>query len=269
MSEAFEDYGRELYVEPGRFCSNKDSSTVHMHPHYELSFFLHPQLVQSLISQTPYTVDYPHAILVAPFIPHFTTPKEYNGAYDRCVIYFDSYIFSSRRFTTQPEELLHGSTAVIFNLSGRAMLFEHTLNVLLQLRTTAEREKALDLLLYLLKKNPQPPLVTKSIPESYIPEVIAHVMSTIRDKCTVEDLSRSFAVSPDKLRRDFQKTTGMSIGKFVQFMKLNKAKRMLEDPQMTVADIVEQCGYESESYFYRLFKKETGYTPNDYKKFRS
>lgn len=269
MAEHYLDFGEALNIEYGKFYREPDLSMVHLHPHYELAFFLKPQRVLSIVNQAENYIDYPHVLLVAPFIPHFCYPMEYSGYYERCILYFGSTLFSSSRFTGNPTELLHGGTACVFNVTGQSHIYQNLLSLLWELKIPAEREKVLDLLLYLLKKNQKPLTILQNMSEPYIKDVISYINENLSEKSTIQDLSERFAVSPDKLRKDFLKTTYLTIGRFIQLMKLNKAKALLGKSGTTVSDIVEQCGYESESYFYRLFKKETGKTPNEYKKNRT
>ena len=41
---------------------------------------------------------------------------------------------------------------------------------------------------------------------------------------------------------------------------------LLQNTEMQVSDIAAQVGYESEGYFYRLFKNQYGVTPLEYRK---
>ena len=48
--------------------------------------------------------------------------------------------------------------------------------------------------------------------------------------------------------------------------KLEIAKKMLVETSWSVSAIAEKCGYESDSYFMRQFKKHTGITPTEYRR---
>ena len=49
-------------------------------------------------------------------------------------------------------------------------------------------------------------------------------------------------------------------------IRIEKAKKMLENKVILVEQIAALCGFESPSYFIKIFKKETGLTPLEYRK---
>ncbi|MNE86506.1 HTH-type transcriptional regulator YesS [compost metagenome] len=57
--------------------------------------------------------------------------------------------------------------------------------------------------------------------------------------------------------------------KFVDFLaelRVNKAKELLDDTQVSIQDIALQVGYANAITFGRVFKRVTGMTPGDYRK---
>ena len=55
--------------------------------------------------------------------------------------------------------------------------------------------------------------------------------------------------------------SGESIGKYIQRRRLCEAKRLLAETDNSVRKIAEAVGFPDNSYFCRVFKKETGVTP--------
>lgn len=47
---------------------------------------------------------------------------------------------------------------------------------------------------------------------------------------------------------------------------MEKAKILLSNPQMRIADIAAMVGYEDEKYFSKVFKKQAGCSPGQYRK---
>ena len=69
--------------------------------------------------------------------------------------------------------------------------------------------------------------------------------------------------------KSFRKKTGQSVLQFITFERLNGAKALLLESDLSVSEIALSVGYNDYSYFTRLFKKELGMTPLAYrKKFR-
>lgn len=81
-----------------------------------------------------------------------------------------------------------------------------------------------------------------------------------------EDLAEHFHLSESSLRRILRQATGHSFVELVRDIRLQKACMLLRNTELQVGDIAAQVGYESEEYFYRLFKKQYGMTPISYRR---
>ena len=64
----------------------------------------------------------------------------------------------------------------------------------------------------------------------------------------------------------FKKDSGVSILDEIQNMRLENAYRLLRNPQQKIDSIPTLCGYRSEPFFKRLFKKKTGLTMREWRK---
>lgn len=71
---------------------------------------------------------------------------------------------------------------------------------------------------------------------------------------------------PVYLNRAFRKQYGMSLMEFLRKLRLHRARELLKDPALTLNHIAEQCGLYDASYFSRLFIKEYGIPPGEYRK---
>ena len=79
----------------------------------------------------------------------------------------------------------------------------------------------------------------------------------------VTDLS---AIPERTLKRRFKAATGSSLIEYLQNLRVEEAKRLLESTELPMDDISEQTGYSDTSFFRRLFKRLTGLTPSKYRK---
>ena len=64
----------------------------------------------------------------------------------------------------------------------------------------------------------------------------------------------------------FKDKTGYSIMDYVITLRINRAKALLAESEMTVSDIAVECGYTDFAYFSRIFKKKTGQSPKSFRK---
>lgn len=82
---------------------------------------------------------------------------------------------------------------------------------------------------------------------------------------SIEEIAKSCNVSSCYFRRLFKEYSGKSPLEYRMNLKLNMAKRMLENGESTLEYIAEALNFESTSYFCRIFKKKFGITPGQYK----
>ena len=68
------------------------------------------------------------------------------------------------------------------------------------------------------------------------------------------------------LKRRFKAATGITLIDYLQNVRIEQAKRLLESGHMPVDGISVEVGYEDASFFRRLFKRRTGLTPSQYRR---
>lgn len=100
---------------------------------------------------------------------------------------------------------------------------------------------------------------------SIIGEGIRLLESNPLSDITIEEIARSCNVTPCYFRRLFKEYAGKTPTEYRMEFKMNTAKRMLESGEFKVEHIAETLGFESASYFCRMFKKRFKLTPIEYK----
>jgi len=83
---------------------------------------------------------------------------------------------------------------------------------------------------------------------------------------SVEDIAVRTGISQVHLRRLFKTARNTSPVRYVNYLRLEKAKNMLTASNFTIAEIALSVGFRDPYYFSRLFKKEVGITPMEYRK---
>ena len=79
-------------------------------------------------------------------------------------------------------------------------------------------------------------------------------------------LASEMAMSISQLSRKINGITGYSTISYVLKLKLNKAKKMLANDNISVTEVSDACGFYDASHFSRVFKKEFGVLPSHYQK---
>lgn len=84
------------------------------------------------------------------------------------------------------------------------------------------------------------------------------------ENLTIENLSKEFGFVPSYLARIFKKEYGITIGNYILERRMEVAKRLLKT-NGRVKDVALQVGYADPYYFSKVFKKNIGCWPRDYK----
>lgn len=67
-------------------------------------------------------------------------------------------------------------------------------------------------------------------------------------------------------KRRFRQATGMAPLEYVHALRLEEAKQMLETGDAPIEAIAHEVGYEDAGYFSRLFRRQVGLTPGQYRR---
>jgi LacI family transcriptional regulator len=82
---------------------------------------------------------------------------------------------------------------------------------------------------------------------------------------SVDDVAREAGVSRRNLEVKFRKAVGRTILDEIQRVRLDHAKRMLRETELTIPQVAKASGYNSASYLTQVFRKEVGVTPSKYR----
>lgn len=86
------------------------------------------------------------------------------------------------------------------------------------------------------------------------------------ERIVLDEVAARFALSPRNLIRRFKDATGQTPVQYLQSLRLERAKHLLEASQEHFERITQQVGYEDGSSFRRLFKERVGLSPGAYRR---
>lgn len=93
----------------------------------------------------------------------------------------------------------------------------------------------------------------------------AFIEKNYSDKITVDQLAAMFAVGRRSFERRFKKATNNTIAEYIQRVKVEAAKRRLENSRKNINEVMFDVGYTDTKAFRTIFKKITGLTPIEYR----
>jgi transcriptional regulator GlxA family with amidase domain len=89
--------------------------------------------------------------------------------------------------------------------------------------------------------------------------------SHLGENLSMENLAGQVGISPRHFIRRFKKATGESPLQYLQQIRIEKAKKIMETGPDTVEEITRAIGYENSSTFRKIFKKFNGLSPREYR----
>lgn len=82
-------------------------------------------------------------------------------------------------------------------------------------------------------------------------------------------LEKALSLSRASLFRKLKVLSGMTPGELIKSIRLQRIAYLLETSSLTVSEIFYQSGFNNQSHFFREFKKQFGYSPNEYREQRN
>lgn len=94
---------------------------------------------------------------------------------------------------------------------------------------------------------------------------IGYINRHYTNRFSVPELARRCAVSETVYRRRFRRLTGLSPVQYINRLKIEKACQLLDSDDISPGAVSEFLNFYSLPYFYKVFRDQTGMTPNKYR----
>ena len=96
-----------------------------------------------------------------------------------------------------------------------------------------------------------------------IADVIAYIHAHYAEDITLSDAADGVYLNAAYLSRLFKKETGRTFRDYLTEVRIDAATRLIESSNLFIYEIAQQSGYRNLKYFYKVFKKVKGYSPNE------
>lgn len=113
----------------------------------------------------------------------------------------------------------------------------------------------------------KPEDVQKINATSRFKDILSFIRNNIDKNISINELSAKTQMSNDHFTRSFKKEIGTTPLEYINQKRIEKAQLLLVVTSFTVNEILVKTGFNSASYFCRIFKTITGQAPLDYRKF--
>ena len=95
---------------------------------------------------------------------------------------------------------------------------------------------------------------------------VSHFHAHYNQGINIEEYARSRGMSVSWFIRNFKDYAGSTPAQYLLSLRISNAQSLLESTSYNVMEIAEIVGYNNPLYFSRLFKKQCGVSPTEYRK---
>lgn len=92
-----------------------------------------------------------------------------------------------------------------------------------------------------------------------------YINENYRKDLSLDELSRELDISPYYFSKLFKEETGSNFVEYLTGLRMDRAKELLKDESLSMKEICAAIGYSDPNYFSRIFKKNVGLTPTEYR----
>lgn len=137
--------------------------------------------------------------------------------------------------------------------------FEELQDALLKLKTTLELEQASYQEIF-------NEVISNSTPQQIAETLKEYIVHNYNQEINLNSISQNLNYSPSYLTKLFNQVYNTTPNKYIISLRIQQAQHLLiHNPELSIRQIGEIIGYPEQGYFSRIFKKQTGSSPYDYR----
>ncbi len=103
------------------------------------------------------------------------------------------------------------------------------------------------------------------LPKYKLRGAIAYINDHLDQNLSLAELAATVQMSPYYFASLFKQSIGLAPHQYVTQCRIERAKQLLKTRELTIIEICQQVGFQSQSHFTRVFRKYTATTPKVYR----
>ena len=100
---------------------------------------------------------------------------------------------------------------------------------------------------------------------SVMRKVRSYIGAHYRQPLTIQTIAREVGFSQSYLSSLFRDNWGCTVNEYITKIRIENAVALMRQPELTIGEIAALCGFQSASYFTKVFKRQMGVTPVQYR----
>ena len=93
-----------------------------------------------------------------------------------------------------------------------------------------------------------------------------YISENYTDRISIKDICDAIGYSKSTVLSSFKKEFSTTINSYLTNMRLERAKKMLENENTTINEVALECGFSDQSYFSKVFSAKYKITPTEYRR---
>jgi AraC-like DNA-binding protein len=251
------------------YTSETFTEKLHAHDYYELTIYVKGDVEyvneNTLISVSPYTV-----VWFKPGHMH-TTRLLADSQYERYLLYFSTDFFSIGGKNTPITNFMEHSATGSLTLSQKNIT--ELTSVLKRIDKTLTCNKsykellvnALLIELFDLLNSSETEIIEGVKLDDTTSQIKQYVDTHYATITSVNEIAEHFFHSPNYLSNIFSKEAGITLKNYMITERIERAKKLLANPNMKISTIAAEVGYKSTQHFSTVFSNQIGMTPTSYR----
>ena len=111
-----------------------------------------------------------------------------------------------------------------------------------------------------------PPAVRGGLAPWQLRQAKQILISRLDEPISLAELARACKLSPGHFARAFRQTTGQPPHRWLMVQRIEKAKQLLVDSTLSLAQIAQKCGFADQSHFTRIFAQLVQSSPGQWRR---
>jgi len=107
--------------------------------------------------------------------------------------------------------------------------------------------------------------IPEQLPPRWLSEAVALLHERFCEPLSLRQVAAAIGVHPDHLARTFRAARHCTVGDYLRYLRVAFARRKLAESSMPIVEIAHRSGFSDQSHLDRIFKRQTGMTPSQFR----
>jgi AraC family transcriptional regulator len=102
----------------------------------------------------------------------------------------------------------------------------------------------------------------------WLQQAVEYLRANFKESPTLQEVAEAAGVHPVHLAREFRRKQGLTVGEYIRKLRVDLACQELVRSKQPIVDIAVKAGFSDHSHMTRVFRRQTGLTPTEFRKLR-